>query len=92
MFSGTEYSVDRLVEIMHIRGIQVLHGFEPLSTAMLRSSSGYIPLFEQEFIIDLDKDTMDVYNNDQSSAYHYKYSDLRQYFFERDIVCEVWYL
>jgi hypothetical protein len=88
MFSAAEYSVERLCKIMHLRGIHTLHGFEPASTTMLRSASGTLLLFEQLFGIDLFKDTMRIYNNDQTSSYIYKYSDFRQFLFEHDVVVE----
>jgi hypothetical protein len=62
MFSGSEYSVERLCNIMHLRGIQTLHGLEPASVTMLRNSTGRLPLFDQDFKIDLEQDVMLINN------------------------------
>jgi hypothetical protein len=88
MFSGSEYSVERLCNIMHLRGIHTLHGLEPASVTMLRNSTGKLPLFDQDFKIDLEQDVMLINNNDLTLAYRYKYSEFRQFFFEHDVVVE----
>ncbi|KAI9310067.1 hypothetical protein BX666DRAFT_1882687 [Dichotomocladium elegans] len=86
MFTAREYSIERLVRIMHIRGVEVLYGAEAMSKSMLRFSSGRMEMFEQDFIIDIERDEMRVYNKDEANDYVYKYSTLRQFFFEQDIV------
>lgn len=86
MFTAREYSLERLVRIMHVRGVEILYGAEALSKSMLRFSSGRMEMFEQDFIIDMERDEMRVYNKDEANDYVYKYSTLRQFFFEQDIV------
>ncbi|KAG0755621.1 hypothetical protein G6F22_008060 [Rhizopus arrhizus] len=85
-FSARQFSLQRLVEIMDVKGIEILHGAEPLSKSMLRFETGDIPLFEQTFYIDIAKDEMRIYNNDEADDYVYKYSQIRQYFFEQGVV------
>lgn len=88
-FTAKEFTVERLVKVMHNKNMKVLYGAEPLCKAMLRRKEGVLPLFEQRFVTDLKENKMYVYNTqDNSIGYQYKYSDIRDYFFERDLVHE----